>query len=144
MKEVVHKHSAGGLIFKDDAVLLINWEPPRSSFDFPKGTIEDGESIESACIREVFEETGYTTRIVSYIGQTNYEYDWKDGTHHKKIVDYFLLELVDDSVSTPEREIYETFDNAWRTTTDAMVLLTKDIDKAILAKALKIKNVVAG
>jgi len=139
-RDVVHKHSAGGLIFKDGAVLLINWDPPRSTFDFPKGTLELGESAELACVREVFEETGYRTKVMTYIGQTHYEYDWTDGRHHSKIVDYFLLELVHDTPSTPEREPHETFENTWRPVGEALGLLTKDIDKDILVKAIAIKK----
>jgi len=138
--DVVRKHSAGGLIFKDGAVLLINWDPPRSTFDFPKGTLELGESAELACVREVFEETGYRTKVMTYIGQTHYEYDWTDGRRHSKIVDYFLLELVHDVPSTPEREPYETFVNAWRPIDEALGLLTRDADKDILAKAIAVKQ----
>ena len=139
MTNVVYKHSAGGLIFKDGQVLLINWEPPRSSYDFPKGTIEPGESPEEACVREVFEETGYRTKVGEYIGQTRYEYDWSDGVHHDKRVDYYLLELTDGIATQPKREPYETFENTWRSVDEALVLLTKDMDKAILQKALAIK-----
>jgi len=136
MRDIVYKHSAGGLIFKDGQVLLINWEPPRSTFDFPKGTIEPGESAEAACLREVFEETGYRTTIHAYIGQTHYEYDWEDGTHHDKIVDYYILQPTHDPAVQPEREPHETFENSWQPIDRALELLTKEIDKQILRKAI--------
>jgi len=139
---VVYKHSAGGLVFKDNHVLLINWEPPRSTFDFPKGTIEPGESPEATCVREVLEETGYATRIISYIGQTHYEYDWTDGTHHDKRVDYYLLALTDSEGATPAREAHEKFENVWCSIDEAVALITKDIDKDILRKALEIRDTI--
>ena len=140
--EILYKHSAGGLIFKDDKVLLIHWAEPRSSYDIPKGTIEKGETPEQACIREVQEETGYKTKIITPIGQTHYEYDWTDGTHHKKTVDYYLLELDGDQPdAAPHPEEYEHFENLWLDPKEALQMLTRDIDKEILQKALALRAV---
>lgn len=136
MNEIVYKHSSGGLIFHDSQVLLINWQAPRSSFDFPKGTIEAGETPEQTCVREVLEETGYRTKIIAPIGQTQYEYDWLDGSHHKKKVDYFLLELEQGAMGQPAREAHETFENIWLSPDDAMHYLTRGHDRVILKKAL--------
>jgi len=136
MTEIVYKHSAGGLILNDGKVLVIHWAEPRSSYDFPKGTIEEGESIETTCVREVLEETGYHTKIKEFIGTTHYEYDWTDGTHHKKSVEYFLLELTNADEPTPAREEHETFENVWLTYDEALEKLTRDIDKDILQKAI--------
>lgn len=134
--KIVKKHSAGGLIIKDGKVLLIHWDPPRNSYDFPKGAIDKGETLEQACIREVREETGYQTEIIRYIGATNYEYDWVDGTHHEKTVDYFLLKTDQNEPDEHGREAHETFQNEWVPFEQAMTLLTKDIDKEILSKVL--------
>ncbi|MEO5949861.1 MAG: NUDIX hydrolase [Candidatus Saccharimonadales bacterium] len=137
MTEVVQKHSAGGLVIKDNKVLLIHWDAPRDTYDFPKGSINPDETVEQTCTREVYEETGYKTEIVKFIGKTHYEYDWIDGKHHAKTVDYFLLKLVDDKSPTPEREKHETFKNVWINVKDAGTILTREIDKEILTKALK-------
>lgn len=141
MADIVYKHSAGGLVFKDKKVLLIHWEPPRSSYDFPKGTIEAGETPDVTCVREVFEETGYHVNIIAPLGQTQYEYVWTDDNIHKKTVDYYLLELADDTRYTPARELYETFENIWLDPQEALQLLTRDVDKAILQKALDMRLV---
>ena len=138
MKEVVYHHSSGGLIIHNGKVLVIHWAQPRDSYDFPKGGIEADESSEEACVREVFEETGYQTKILALVGHTHYEYDWIDGTYIKKDVDYYLLEPLDTEVSTPHREAHETFENIWLSFDDAMELLTRDIDKDILQRALNI------
>ena len=138
MTKILKKHSAGGLLFNNGNVLLIHWDPPRSSYDFPKGSIEPNETPEQACTREVLEETGYSTKIVQFIGQTNYEYDWIDGTHYEKTVDYFLVEDTQIYKSEPKREAHETFQNVWIGVDKAMELLTRDVDKDILAKALSL------
>ncbi|NCO10389.1 NUDIX domain-containing protein [Candidatus Saccharibacteria bacterium] len=135
-KEVVYKKSAGGVLIHDNKVLLIHWDPPRSTYDFPKGSIDPGESPEDACIREVFEETGYPTRIIDTIGQTYYEYAWTDGTYHKKTVDYFLLEQAGDYTEA-QREPHETFAEVWCDITKARELLGRDIDKDLLDVALE-------
>ena len=142
MRETVYHHSSGGLIINEDKVLVIHWNEPRSSYDFPKGGIETGESPEDACVREVYEETGYQTRIIALIGSTHYEYDWIDGTYIKKDVDYYLLAPLDMNATTPNREAHETFENVWLSFEEAATLLTRDIDKDILQKALKIKEAI--
>ena len=136
MTKIVKKHSAGGVLIKNGKVLLIHWDPPRSTYDLPKGSIDEGETPEVACIREVREETGYDTEIIRYIGQTYYEYDWTDGTYHKKIVDYFLLKTDQDQPDSHSREPHETFENVWVTPEDAVQLLSRDVDKEIVQKAL--------
>ncbi len=136
MNKIKNLYSSGGVLIKDGKVLLIHWDPPRSTYDFPKGGINWLESPENACIREVFEETGYKTKIIAYVGQNEYDYPWKDGSHHYKKVDYFLLELVDEKQYPTKREKFETFENAWIDTKVAMELITKDINKEILKKAM--------
>ncbi len=137
-KPVVFKHSAGGVVLHEGKVLLIHWDTPRDSYDFPKGSLMRTETSEQACLREVKEETGYDTRILSPLGQTNYEYAWKDGTYIKKRVDYFLLELIGSpDTSTPKRERYERFVNVWVSVEVASKKITRDIDKDILQKALE-------
>lgn len=129
--------SAGGVLFKDGKVLLIHWEPPRSSYDFPKGGIKLFESPESACVREVYEETGYKTKTLAPIDTTEYEYIAHDGRRSRKTVKYFLLELTDERAYPTRRAKYETFDNAWVPIDEAYALITRDVDKALFRSALK-------
>lgn len=136
MTRIVKKHSSGGILVKDGKVLLIHWDAPRSTYDLPKGSIDEGESAEDACVREVREETGYQTEIIKYIGQTYYEYDWIDGTYHKKTVDYFLLKTNQNQPYNHAREAHETFENVWVTPEEAIHLISRDVDKEILKKAL--------
>lgn len=144
MIDVIYKHSAGGLIFKDGNVLLIHWDSPRASYDFPKGGIEVGETPDVTCLREVFEETGYHVNILASLGHTQYDYIRTDGKNGNKRVEYYLLELADDAAPTPAREAHETFENVWLDPQDALRLLTRDVDKVILQKALAMREVHAG
>lgn len=140
MTKDIQVRSAGGLLFRDDHVLLIHWDPPRDSYDFPKGTIDKGETVEDACVREVLEETGYATRIIDFIGRTHYEFDGHDGRHIKKAVDYYLLESTEQTNVEPRRETHETFHNTWVPVNDAANVITRDIDKEIFRKALALRQ----
>jgi 8-oxo-dGTP diphosphatase len=55
---------------KDNAVLLIRRKHPPfvGSFALPGGFVEVGETVESACIREVHEETGLDIRDLILVG----------------------------------------------------------------------------
>lgn len=55
---------AYALIVRDDAVLLSLWDGPvEKVWTLPGGGIEFGEQPDEACLREVFEETGYRVRL---------------------------------------------------------------------------------
>jgi len=53
------KDRAAAIIIQDNSLLLIHrFKSGREYYVFPGGHIEDGETAEQACIREVKEETG--------------------------------------------------------------------------------------
>lgn len=114
----IPKFSAGGVIYENGKILTIKWLS-RNTIGFPKGTIEAGETHEQTCIREVFEETGYKTKIIKSLDDISFEYVWDDGLRYFKTVYFFLLKLIDDGEPTPNREDGEDFENLWL-----------DIDKA--------------
>ena len=41
----------------------------KGGWEFPGGKIEEGETKEQACIREVYEETGINVRIKNFLGE---------------------------------------------------------------------------
>jgi len=57
-----HRIAAGGLIFKDESVLLVRYTAGNGGTFLvgPGGKLEDGENVVQAIIREVQEETGVT------------------------------------------------------------------------------------
>lgn len=58
------------LIFDERKLLLSRRavQPNRGAWDIPGGFIEPDESAEDAAIREAFEETALTIRIIAYLG----------------------------------------------------------------------------
>ena len=81
----------GAVVVKDGQVLLIRRgkEPLRGRWLVPGGTVEYGEDLEQALVREVEEETGLTVRpreVVAVVDRIHREGDRV--LHHFVIVDY--------------------------------------------------------
>jgi 8-oxo-dGTP pyrophosphatase MutT (NUDIX family) len=57
----------------------------------PKGTPNDGESLEETALREVREETGLQVRIKDKLGVIEYWFA-RDGVRYHKWVHYYLME----------------------------------------------------
>ena len=62
--------TADGIVVKGDKILLIKRgrDPFKGSYALPGGFLEEGERLEDCVVREVREETGLDTEIVSLVG----------------------------------------------------------------------------
>ena len=56
------------IIFNDRGRFLLTRRSDNGQWCLPSGGLEPGESVEEACIREVFEETGLHVRIKRLVG----------------------------------------------------------------------------
>lgn len=81
----------------------------RLVWSLPKGHIEAGETPEVAAIREVFEETGITGRILANLGTIDFWFMADDRRVHKT-VHHFVLEAQDRVLSDADLEVAEV---AW-------------------------------
>ena len=67
-----HYVGVGGLVLSKDKqkVLAIQEAKPiiEGLWKLPGGLVETGESLQEACIREVYEETGVRSTFVSVLG----------------------------------------------------------------------------
>jgi 8-oxo-dGTP pyrophosphatase MutT (NUDIX family) len=89
--EAEHHRSAGGLVVRGAAILLISTQKGRR-WQLPRGHIEDGETPEQTAVREVREETGVTGRVVAALPEVEYWYVEKGTLRvHKRVV-FFLLD----------------------------------------------------
>ncbi len=79
--------SAGGVVILGNSVLML--QKINGDWVLPKGKIEKNETAEEAAMREVREEAGIKTKLMSPIGETSYRFKNYWSNNHvieKKVV----------------------------------------------------------
>lgn len=108
-------NGAAAIIVADCKILMVK-EKETMCWSVPSGEIEQGETPEQACIREVWEETGFQAVVTEliYIKTTTIR-SYAVTTH------YFLCEIAEGQISykDPDDEIEEV---AWKTAEDFVSL----------------------
>lgn len=96
--DIVPTIAVGGVIFNEEAVLLIrrNKAPAFGQWSVPGGKLESGESLIAACVREIREETGLSVTIKQIVAVVERRVE----NFHYVIID-FLAELNSNSALTP-------------------------------------------
>jgi 8-oxo-dGTP pyrophosphatase MutT (NUDIX family) len=116
---------AGGIVWRlaeaGPEVLVVSAKEDRSHWIFPKGDVEAGESPAEAAEREVREEAGVDSRVVSPAGDLEFAHR---GRHFR--VTYFLLELTRGVGEGDGRAV------TWRTIDDALEALTFEGTRRLL------------
>ena len=136
----VERHvSAGGVVYRNvsgkiEAALCGRREPMRWSL--PKGTPDQGESLEETALREVREETGLEVQIEAPIGSINYWFVSSDSRANcNKTVHFYLMNDTGGSTDLHDPEFDEV---QWFPIEDALKALTYANEANVLEKALKI------
>ena len=94
------RHACRGIVVKDGKVLL-GYEEKNNKYIIPGGGVEEGETYEQCCERELLEETGMQVRPKEeYLEITELFQDWRHVNH------YFVCELIKEtgSVNLTEAE----------------------------------------
>ena len=98
----------------------------------PKGTPDEGESLEQAAVREVREETGLEVAIVDKLGVVEYWFS-REGVRYHKWVHYYLMEALGGNTEAHDFE-YDRVE--WAPAGAAMKRLSYKNDKGMVTKAL--------
>jgi ADP-ribose pyrophosphatase YjhB (NUDIX family) len=101
--------SVGGLVVRDDAVLLVRmtYGASRGRLMLPGGLLDPGETLDVAIAREVLDETGVVADPVGIIGiRTRY-----DGPK----TDNYILWLLEHREGTPRSDGHENDEAAYFT-----------------------------
>jgi 8-oxo-dGTP pyrophosphatase MutT (NUDIX family) len=96
----------------------------------PKGMVQSGETLESAAIREVEEETGARCHIWGYLGTARWPYHFGD-LLHEELVHFFLMS-VDSVIGQHDSEHAAV---AWYSLDAAEVALRYENERAIVRLA---------
>lgn len=125
-------NSAGAVVFRGDGeglkVLMITMKATRMSF--PKGHIEQGESMEQAAKREILEETGIEVNILP---DFCYEVPSARKTDNRSVF-FFLAEYAGGQLIAQEEEIDQA---QWMPVEQVPALVSFANDRAMFQAALE-------
>ena len=113
--------SAGCVVFKDDSVLLVSFS---KRIGFPKGHVDNGESMEETALRETYEETGVKARILQskpYVVPSARPGD-------QRSVYFYKAEYVEGALEADGEEVEKAF---WVKRECVLDLLSFEEDKAM-------------
>lgn len=99
---------AAAVVVEEGRLLMIKTKE-SNAWSIPSGGMEEGETPEQACIREVWEETGFKVVINEELPVKRMQIGNYDVTTH-----YFLCEKIEGFISyqDPDEEVEEI---AWKT-----------------------------
>ncbi len=124
--------AAGGVVLRREdgrtRVAVIH-RPKYMDWSLPKGKLEKGESFEQAALREVQEETGFSSEALQELPSVSY----LDRKARTKLVRYWLM-LAGEGKFEPHDEVDEL---RWLTGHEAQRLLTYDHDRELVRRALR-------
>ncbi|WP_201005100.1 NUDIX hydrolase [Paenibacillus glycanilyticus] len=122
---------AEAIIIQNDSVLMVKQYVERGDivWNFPGGGIEEGESPEQACIREVHEETGFDIQLKALLHEGNEKFSFigevvggelyldNDNQDNLDIIEIAWIPLIErekfDSITSPMLELAKAHLNVY-------------------------------
>lgn len=134
MIAMIIRNCAGGVVFKDDKVLILKNE--KKEWVLPKGKIkEDGLSTETA-INRVEYETGVDAKIVSPAGDTAYEF--YSITREQPVcnkITWYIMESKDENYEINRDEGF--LEGGFYPIEEAIEMITYSQDKSLVSLSYK-------
>ena len=134
---MIEERSAGAVLFNETDsgknFLLLNY--PSGHWDFVKGNIEKGESLQQTVIREIREETGIidVEFVDGFEDKIEYHYQRDGDLVHKEVV-FFLAK----TKTTDVKISHEHLGFVWLNFDDALKKVTYKSAKDLLNKIKKL------
>ena len=135
---MIEERSSGAVLFNETnsgkIFLLLNY--PSGHWDFVKGNIEKGETLQQTAIREIREETGITDVefIDDFEDKIEYNYYRAGDLVHKEVI-FFLAKTKTNDVKIS----HEHLGFVWLSFDDTLKKLTYDNAKKTMEKIKKLK-----
>jgi 8-oxo-dGTP pyrophosphatase MutT (NUDIX family) len=110
---------------------------PSLRWQLPKGIVDPGESPETTAVREVREEAGVETELISLIETIEYWYRavrYGKPVRYHKFVHFYLLRYRSGNVSDHDDEVAEA---RWVSFDEAMEMLAFESERGVVKKALE-------
>ena len=133
----VEEHfSAGGIVYRiangDTEVILCGLDEP-ALWGLPKGTPDEGETVEETALREVREETGLEVRLEGELGEIEYWFGRPGARIHKR-VRFFLMSPTGGSTDQHDPE----FDKVcWFRAEEALEAMTHPSEANMVREAMR-------
>jgi 8-oxo-dGTP pyrophosphatase MutT (NUDIX family) len=124
--------SYGGVVIRDDELLVITPAGKRRVTGLPKGGPRPHESGEQTAVREVREETGVTAAVREPLGDVTYWYR-RGGRRVFKTVHFYLCDYVSGSTDDHDHEVEEA---RWIPLAAARKVLSYAGERALIGRAL--------
>jgi 8-oxo-dGTP pyrophosphatase MutT (NUDIX family) len=132
--------SAGGIVYRGvGANVEIALIRTGKRWGLPKGHVEEGESLQQAACREVFEETGLQGEVIEKLGDISYRYTNKRAAREPvrvfKRVHFYLLRWTLGEVHGHDYEVDEA---RWFPIADALAKLSYPTERKMMQRAIAI------
>lgn len=127
--------SAGGVVVREGSSgpeVVIVGRDSDGVWGLPKGTPDEGESLEEAALREVSEETGLRVEIVKKVGVVEYWFT-HEGVRYHKWVHHYLMRPTGGSTKDHDHE-YDRVE--WLPVKEAVRTLTFENDRGMVRQAI--------
>ena len=126
MKTKAPPRAAGVVVFRrTGAGLYFLVLRAYNNWDFPKGHVEDGESLTETAVRETLEEAGVVGEAIESIGAP-LEFEFREQLYR---VQYFLIRLISETDAGDGRE------KKWFPVDEALERVSFDGARALLRAA---------